>query len=400
MAEADSISFHSWRAPGFSGEIFTSESILKELRDFAVDGYLRLSRGGIEVGGVMFGEKEGTSIWVIAWRPIACEHLYGPSFHLSEKDIAGVAETIAQATADPELEGLEPVGWFVSHTRSELHIRPTELEFWDQCFGGERQVALVLKPARFQPVRAGYFFRNDLGHVAVEGPACEFTLPADEPKPRTELQLRPVPQMGGTAAAPALERRQQAVMLDTVPDEERTFLRERAQLRSPKKRRKAWGLILSVIAGALLGSIVRIGLMYYWDTHPDSLGLKLKGQQAELLVQWDREQINQLKGMSGEITITEDNMSLVKAINAEDLKLGSFVYYTQAHDVKVELRVFRDGRASIMETARLLTQPPPPPPPPPDEEIEAAPPKEKRRAARARAAKRLVLKAEQPEESK
>ena len=365
MSEADSISFQSWRATGFSGEVLSSEPVLKELRDFVIDGYMRLARGGIEVGGVLFGEQKDNKIWVEAWRPIACEHSKGPSFDLSERDLVGFERMLSEAAADPSLAQLEIVGWFVSHTRSEIHIRPEELTFWNQHFGKEWQVALVLKPARFQPVRAGYFFRNDLGQIQVHASVEEFTLPADENKQRAEKNpLQPIPQRGGTAVVPALERWTPAVIIESPPlpeVEETRLVAERAELRSPQKRRRAWGMFFSIIAGALLGSIVRIGLVYYWDTHPDSLGLKLNGQANELLVQWDREQIRQLNGQSGEITISEDNRTLVKAIDGEALRLGTFAYQTQAADVKVRLRVFREGHVAVVESARFLTTPTPPP---------------------------------------
>ena len=142
-------------------------------------------------------------------------------------------------------------------------------------------------------------------------------------------------------------------------------------------------MFFSVIAGALLGSIVRIGLVYYWDTHPDSLGLKLNGQAAELLVQWDREQIRQLNGQSGEITISEDNRTLVKAIDGEALRLGTFAYQTQAADVKVRLRVFRDGHLAVVESARFLTTPAPAPPPV-DDEVDEAPVSRRRERKKSR----------------
>ena len=160
MSEADSNSFHSWRATGFSGEVLSSATVLQELRDFVIDGYLRLTRGGIEVGGVLFGVREGSRIWVHAWRPIACEHSFGPGFELSQKDVTGFAEMRNLASQDPELVGLEPVLAAAGFAAGSTPLTPGFFSgeivcavFTTGLTGGAKYLSTYGVPNRIAPIR-------------------------------------------------------------------------------------------------------------------------------------------------------------------------------------------------------------------------------------------------------
>jgi len=43
---------------------------------------------------------------VTASRPIACQHAYGPTFALSEGELAGLAKSLEASSSEPELKGL------------------------------------------------------------------------------------------------------------------------------------------------------------------------------------------------------------------------------------------------------------------------------------------------------
>ena len=61
--------------------------------------------------------------------------------------------------------GLRPVGWYHSHTRSEIFFSDADLEIHKHFFPEPWQVALVMKPHTFQPTRAGFFFREADGVI-------------------------------------------------------------------------------------------------------------------------------------------------------------------------------------------------------------------------------------------
>jgi proteasome lid subunit RPN8/RPN11 len=173
--------FETWRAERHNMTIECAGPVLNEIRIAAVDGYQRMRHGGIEVGGVLFGTHRNGVVQVQAMRPIACEYSQGPRFILSERDQAALAEQLETSRHDLELQGLEPVGWYHSHTRSEVLLSGAEVEYFNRFFPQPWQVALVVRPANLSPVRAGYFFREANGVLRTEASYSEFQLLAPVP---------------------------------------------------------------------------------------------------------------------------------------------------------------------------------------------------------------------------
>ena len=360
MTEADELSFHNWKAPEHDLEIMTVETVLTQIRDFAVDGYLRLARGGIEVGGVLFGSHEDQQIKIKAWRPIACEHAYGPSFQLSPKDESGLRLLLEEVKEETELQGLEPVGWFVSHTRSDISIRVEECTFWEKYFPKSWQISLVVKPSRFQPVRAGYFFRTE-SQTVLDSCLQEFVLPAAtvEKRPlREKREWTPAPSdvkheiVEEPVESEIVVQAPPRTYRELAPTYEVPFVRE--QLRPRRNYRRLLVALLSVIAGTLLGIVGRMGFLYYSDTHQPSLGLTVSEENQELRVRWDKERIREWKASTAEIRFREATGETVRTISADALMLGACSYVRKSGDVQVQLKVFRDGKKPVVELARFL----------------------------------------------
>src|SRR5437588_11578638 len=111
--------YATWTRPETQVAVTYSLPLFHEI-DFVVnEGYRRIPHGGIEVGGLLFGRVENNSVRLEAFRSIECEHASGPSFVLSDRDLALLKQQLAKAASDPELQGLQVAGWFIAHTRSE-----------------------------------------------------------------------------------------------------------------------------------------------------------------------------------------------------------------------------------------------------------------------------------------
>src|SRR5438874_391568 len=108
------LEFGSWSVKGQPLTIEYSPRVLEEIRAEAVDGLLRMRRGGIEVGGVLFGIRNAKRIRIHDRRAFRCEYAQGPSFLLSENDEKALDVLITGAAADPGLSGLEALGWYHS----------------------------------------------------------------------------------------------------------------------------------------------------------------------------------------------------------------------------------------------------------------------------------------------
>jgi hypothetical protein len=106
------VTFGTWSVAASPVTIEYSLVVVEEVRHEVAEGFQKLSRGGIEVGGLLYGVREGQTIRIMAIRPAACEHASGPAFRLSERDRAALVEQIRQDLQDPRLDGLVCVGWY------------------------------------------------------------------------------------------------------------------------------------------------------------------------------------------------------------------------------------------------------------------------------------------------
>ncbi len=154
-----------WTAAEKSFTVTYSLAVFHEI-DFQVnEAFRRIPHGGVETGGLLFGTLAQNTAKIEAFRGIECEHASGPSFHLSERDLEGLGKQLAAAPSDPELEGLEVLGWFVAHTRSPLQMNEREVVLFEQLFAGPGRIMLLIKPERFQPTRFGFIVRAMDGGV-------------------------------------------------------------------------------------------------------------------------------------------------------------------------------------------------------------------------------------------
>ncbi|MCX6621441.1 MAG: hypothetical protein NTY38_10235, partial [Acidobacteria bacterium] len=79
-----------WVIEGRSPRIEYSLKVMEEVCGAAMGGLQKLSRGGIEVGGILYGEHAENVVRILAWRQISCEHSKGPAFVLSDGDVEGL----------------------------------------------------------------------------------------------------------------------------------------------------------------------------------------------------------------------------------------------------------------------------------------------------------------------
>lgn len=166
-----------WTIPGTSSKITYSLGAFHEI-DFVVnEGFRRIPHGGIEMGGLLFGRLTENGVRVETFRPIECEHASGPSFNLSDRDVANLERQIATADSEPELSGLEVVGWFIAHTRGPLKLTDKETQLFERLFAGPEKLTVLVKPERFHPTRFGFLIREREGHLQTDATASAVILP-------------------------------------------------------------------------------------------------------------------------------------------------------------------------------------------------------------------------------
>jgi proteasome lid subunit RPN8/RPN11/DNA-directed RNA polymerase subunit RPC12/RpoP len=138
-------------------------------------------RGGRETGGVLFGVQEPGLVRILTSRPLPCEHAMGAGFVLSEKDEKRLAQLISSPAMDPELNGLEALGWYHSHIRSRIFLSERDQQIHSRYFAAPYQIALVIHTESNGSARAGFFFHEHSGDMRADASYEEFTIETARP---------------------------------------------------------------------------------------------------------------------------------------------------------------------------------------------------------------------------
>jgi hypothetical protein len=373
-----------WTDPQTSQTVKYSLPLFHEL-DFQVnEGYRRIPHGGVEIGGVLYGRLEPKTVTIEAFRPIACEHASGPSFLLSEKDLARMVEDFGQAESDSELKSLERVGWFVSHTRSAPEMTPRESEIFDTYFPGPGRVTLLIRPERFQPTRLVFSLRKPDGQTAKGNAQTAVILPLpgraasaapvqsipapdrkeilqrqSSPERPADAEVKEAPLRTPPASAPVapaapvgepmatvdeIRHRRAEHLRDSIAEEEWRTTTPAAKTRAKTASKSAGiSLALVLVFASLLGCAA--GYWAYLQLPPANIILRVEKLPSAVLVRWPAEQTR------------GSNLAAIRIDDAqpipltEEQKTAGQIQITPTSDsVKIELishHALRDSRGII-----------------------------------------------------
>jgi hypothetical protein len=362
--------FGTWTVPESPVDIEYSLVVIDEIRQVVAEGFQRLSRGGIEVGGVLYGTHEGRTVRIMAMREIACEHARGPTFHLSENDRALLTGQLEREQEDPRLAGMVAVGWFLSHTRSEITLQQTDLETYSTFFPEQWQVTMVIRPGRAGTMRAGFFVREADGTVKTDHSYHDFPFPdrlagiLDRPPRERVAQGDRAGDRGlppGRSGGQRFDSR-----LDTPSDEGDFSLRESPGLRQPihleqeyapypaGQRKLPWGMI-GIAAVVVILAI--LGLRFFGTRQTaEPLSLAVSERQGQLQIQWNRNSSSIGSATRAMLEITDGADGKDKQtvnLGPKELASGSLTYARKTGDVQVRMVVTGSG-GSMEEASRFL----------------------------------------------
>jgi hypothetical protein len=388
-------SFGTWTVPESPVDIEYSMSVIEEIRQAVAEGFQRLSRGGIEVGGVLYGSVVGRRLRIMAVREIACEHARGPTFHLSENDRELLRAQLERERDDPRLSGMGPVGWYLSHTRSEITLQESDLDTYNTFFPQPWQVTMVIRPVRSTSMRAGFFVREADGTVKTDQSYQDFDFPDrlagmfDRPprehgappdrgapperrggarlEPGIDLQslaeelsprqaggyrhpVRPEPEYSAYTSrdvpSPAAESPGQEAPAFAYPPSLSAGSLPATGAYRPAPRKFPWTAI-AVLAVAVLLALA--GLRYFGPhLNAEPLGLLVSERDGQLQIQWNHASRSITGATSATIEIadgTADKQNVV--LTPPQLASGNLTYARRSADVQVRMRV--NGPAGAME---------------------------------------------------
>ena len=354
--------FHTWSAEPHTLKVLYTKAVMDQMSEAAWEGLQKVPRRGLEVGGVLYGARSGNEIRVTEWRPIDCEHANGPGFELSDRDRAALAAKLEQSTSEPELSGLEPVGWFHSHTRDGVFLSAKDVDIYQRFFPAPWQIALVLKPHSQQPTRAGFFFREDDGSLHSTASYCEFRLtrrsrrlpvgfdPAD-PGLRTPVGGRsldtsaPTPLVG-VPRPPGPVRR-------PVPAEPPVMV-EPPERKPPTRR----GLFVLTALLFVVPVLVVLGLPLLDEPLSASVTLQVRDEDGQLVLEWDRGAEATLAADRGILHILDGTNEYQLDLSQRELRTGHLTYARETGDVEIRLELIQSEGEAVREIARFLGEPP------------------------------------------
>ena len=259
-----------------------------------------------------------------------------------------------------------PVGWYHSHTRSEVFFSDADIAIHKKFFPEPWQVALVLKPHTFEPMRGGFFFREAGGVIHGESSYREFIV---EPQPMQALaaaapeppQALPAGHAPIPIPVPELESEPVDVPVEAEPP---GFL----AVERPARRRWPW--VLAALAAAGIGA-VGYQMRAIWLAPLDSaamqsgapkdaaqpaavpkpvaapipLGLTTTDEGGQLHIAWDRDSPAVRGATAALLSISEGTSPLIIPLDQAHLQNGTFTYGRQGNRVDVSLAVqLADGR--------------------------------------------------------
>lgn len=343
-----------WRIAELGLEFEFPLTLIADVVAAAKEGLNRFPRGGLEVGGVLFGRREGERVRVLAARSIPCKHLLGPSFTLSPEEHEELAALLLEARQNPDLAGMIPVGWYHSHTRSGLLYTDADAHLHNRHFPQPWQIGLLLRPEAGKPTQFGIFVRGRDG----------------------ELSLRPalVVQEDSLAAGVAAADGRPELQVQQPPGgaEER----QGASRHGPKLGvRWSWAVAaLAVLALAALGwrALSRADARAAWERivdywWPPAQGgwqrpfqLAVRAQDGRMMVEWNPAAPAVMAARQMRLVVRDGGDRRELELDGEALARGSLALERSSDHVTVTLSADTPG-GTLRETVHLVGGPPAPP---------------------------------------
>ena len=344
--------FGIWNVPECPFRIEYAPSLIEEIRHQVAEGFQKLSRGGVEVGGMLLGTREDGVLRLTSIVAIACEHARGPGFLLSDAD----RQLLSNQLETQSGSGETCLGWFLSHTRSDVNLSESDLEIYHEYFAAPWQVALVVRPARGGSMRAGFFFRENNGNVQAEKSYQEFDFP--------DRLAGVIDHLGRGDRRTSPDRRRQRE--ENGPSVVEEFPSQSTSLNSPmfkagepnasslRKRLPwiaAWVAAFVAVAGFAVPFISG-------QKDAKAISLTLLEKQGILQVEWNRTPEVSQPGSIGNLMIVDGTETHNVTLGSKDLEAGRFAYQRKTGEIEVRLSLRLPDGTSIQEASRFLGRTP------------------------------------------
>jgi len=374
---------YRWESPSKRVVVELGFDVVDQLNYDVMKGFGAVPRRGAEVGGLLLGTVEygePATIRITDCASVPCQHARGPSFILSDTDLAQFDEIVGRSS-------LRVVGMYRSNTREFFELTPEDATLMENHIPGGGAVALLIKPFATRIAEAVFLVRED-GRVentsAEPFPFRRKEMGGGASKPPRTAPANPDP----VRAAPRVEQRvepppHQALPLDPAAmaiDEEAppmgapsfgyaepdlpyrpsslAELPEEPVDEEQSRFRGGWiwiplsfiFLLLGVVLGFQIAISFRSGRPMNLQNDPYSMDLAATKFGESLQLKWNLESMAVIQAQRGVLTIHDGPSAKIVELNREDLARGSVLYRNLSSAVRFRLEVFPRERNSVVET--------------------------------------------------
>ena len=329
---------HGWESALDGRRVLLTEQVVRGLRMLAINGLVALRRRGMEVGGILFGKAgDDGEVRIEGFREAPCEHRYGPSYALSDKDRVALSELLAEPSPSPV------VGFYRSFASRDPTIEEADEAFVRQHFPRGDFVFLMLQPLSAENCRASFRFCRD-GQLLpdTEEPPFAFDPP--------QMQL---PEPPPEAASEPLREKQAEPQVYRAPEE--------TPAAEPARRRARWWVPVSIalasaVCSAMIFELWTLARQPRWaDLHLDA-----RPVNGRLEVSWDAGTTRALNATRGLLVVTEGDAHRNVDLDPAQIGAGKYTCTAKQADVAVRLVLYANGLGVAGDTVRVAEIPGPP----------------------------------------
>jgi proteasome lid subunit RPN8/RPN11 len=322
--------------------------VLDQILAHVTAAFHRFGRANVETAGVLFGSHSRLRISVLAMRPVTSG--VGGTFRLDDKEF----ETLLSLhNSEPALAGLEPVGWFVSHSHNNTVLRPSDHEIFDRHFQKAWQLVLILRPDPSGSLSAATIARHENG----SGPVLldKFRIQQAEKAGQPGATEYVVDQSGEvlkiiTLPAPKSAPREPIRPLPPAkPLKAKWFQFNPYVPRGPVRR---W--LLTIAAACLLTIVGWAANLFFQANYRNAIGLQAYERDGLLQIEWDTTSRTIRRATRATMEIVNGGVTSVKDLTRTDLQHGLFAVIAKGGDATARLQVFDASGNSRQELARYL----------------------------------------------
>jgi hypothetical protein len=335
-----------WPCVPLGSEIECAPRVLHTICLEASLGLRKLTRGGLEVGGILFGERAEGLMRVLAVRPIECEHRFGPSFVLSDTDEAKLQETLTKYSTGDELDSLEILGCYFSHSRHGATLTDGDLKLCDRFLSEKDQIAVTLIPNSTGGVRGTVLARTQGTFVSCH----EFEYSVLNSAPNETVRRRPTDRRSPTALKTVAVSRQESVRNepgDTDPAVDAAFHLAKSEpvlpavTAAPPNAQHGHYKLKSAL---LLGLLILFACWPHRTSPASQVQLRFTDNENKLMIRWNAEQEAVREASLATLDIRDGNQEPQHLlIGADVLRQGVMAYERKSELVRISLSLVARG---------------------------------------------------------